>query len=392
MFSYNFSYCSSNLFKFFFMFCRPESEFVDKIVQDVLKKLKHMSSCDHLDGLVGILSRIEEVDSLISIGTADFRIIGIWGMPGIGKTTIARAIFNRIANKFDGRCFLDNVSKESAKCGLNNLQEKILSEIFEDSNSKRDAFTLNRLRGMKVLIVLDDVNNALDLKYLVGDRSWFCHGSRIIIASRDKQVLNNVVDKVYEVNELDIHHSLQLFSLNAFKQSNPIEEYLELSHLVVFYAHGNPLVLKVLGCFLEGRSKREWKSSINTLKKCLNLNIQNVLRISYDGLNDQEKEIFLDIACFFKGECKRRVIDVLDEHGLSTEIGSTEIGISVLVDKCLITITENYKIQMHDLIEEMGHNIVLQESKKEPGKRSRLWDPQDIRNLFKKNQVWPNCI
>ncbi|KAK2651135.1 hypothetical protein Ddye_018624 [Dipteronia dyeriana] len=358
----------------------PESEFVEKIVQDVLKKLKHMSLCDHLDGLVGILPRLEEVDSLLCIGTADFRTIGIWGMPGIGKTTIARAIFNRIANKFEGSCFLENVREEAAKCGLNNLQEKILSEIFEDPNSKKDISTLNRLGRMKVLIVLDDVNNTQHLKYLIGDRSWFCHGSRIIITSRDKQVLNNVTDIVYEVKELDIDHSLQLFSLNAFKQSFPIEEYLERSHLVVYYADGNPLVLKALGRFLEGRSKREWKSLMDKLKKCPNLDIQNVLRISYNGLDDQEKEIFLNIACFFKGERKHHVTTVLDEYGLSTEI-----GISVLVDKCLITIREN-KIQMHDLIEEMGHNIVLQESIKEPGKRSRLWDPQDICNLFKKNK------
>ncbi|KAL5845580.1 hypothetical protein ACOSQ3_009104 [Xanthoceras sorbifolium] len=141
---------------------------------------------------------------------------------------------------------------------------------------------------------------------------------------------------------------------------------MALSNRVVSYAKGNPLALKVLGCFLQGRSKKEWKSSLNKLKKYPNLDIQNILRISYDGLDDQKKEIFLDITCFFKGYL------------------STEIGISVLIDKCLITVTEN-KLLMHDLIQEMGHSIVLQESIKEPEERSRLWDPQYIYNLFKKN-------
>ncbi|KAL5845582.1 hypothetical protein ACOSQ3_009106 [Xanthoceras sorbifolium] len=357
----------------------PESEFIEKIVKDVLKKLKHTSPRDHLDGLVGILSLIEKVDSLLCIGTLDFHCLGIWGMPGIGKTTVAKAIFNRIANQFESCCFLANIREESAKCGLNNLQEKLLSEILEDRNQNVDAFTINRLCRKKVLVVLDDVNNALHLNYLVGDRSWFGPGSRIIITSRDKQVLKNGVDELYELKELNYHDAFQLFSFHAFKQSYPTEDYMALSNRVVSYTKGNPLSLKVLGCFLQGRSKKEWKSSLNKLKKCPNLDIQNMLRISYDGLDNQEKEIFLDITCFFKGEQRDHVIAILDGYGLSTEI-----GISVLIDKCLITVIEN-KLLMHDLIQEMGHSIVLQESIKEPGERSRLWDPQDIYNLFKKN-------
>ncbi|KAK3220236.1 hypothetical protein Dsin_014206 [Dipteronia sinensis] len=357
----------------------PESEFIEKIVKDVLKKLKHMSSGDHLDGLVGMSSRIDEVDSLLCIGTVDFRIMGIWGMAGVGKTTIARAIFNRIANQFESCCFLANIMEESAKCGLNNLQEKLFSEILEEPNLTIDAFTLNRLCRKKVLIVLDDVNNAQHLKHLVGDRRWFGLGSRIIVTSRDMQVLKNGVDGLYELKELNYHDALQLFSLNAFKQSYPVEEYVDLSNRVFSYAKGNPLALKVLGCFLQGRSKQEWKSLLNKLKRCPNLDIQNVLRLSYDGLDDEEKEIFLDIACFFEGEDKDYVTAILDGYGLCTQI-----GICVLSDKCLITVTRN-KILIHDLIQEMGRNIVLQESMKEPGERSRLWDPQDICNLFKKN-------
>ncbi|XP_031262908.1 disease resistance protein RPP2A-like [Pistacia vera] len=109
------------------------------------------------------------------------------------------------------------------------------------------------------------------------------------------------------------------------------------------------------------------------------MDIQYALRINYDGLDDEEKEIFLDIACFFKGKDKDRLTTILDGCGFSTEI-----GISVLIDKCLITIVSNLLL-MHDLIQEMGWDIVHQESRKEPGKRSSLWDPQDIFNLFKKN-------
>ena len=65
-------------------------------------------------------------------------------------------------------------------------------------------------------------------------------------------------------------------------------------------------------------------------------------------------------------------------------------GIGVFVDKSLITILECnkfYKLWMHDLLQEMGRRIVKRESPKEPGKRSRLWDEKDIRNVLTKNTV-----
>jgi hypothetical protein len=62
-------------------------------------------------------------------------------------------------------------------------------------------------------------------------------------------------------------------------------------------------------------------------------------------------------------------------------------GIGVLRDKSLITIDERGTFMMHDLLQEMGREIVRQESRKEPGKRSRVWYHDDARHVLEQNMV-----
>lgn len=60
--------------------------------------------------------------------------------------------------------------------------------------------------------------------------------------------------------------------------------------------------------------------------------------------------------------------------------------LDVLIDKSLVTILDN-RLQMHDLLQEMGREIVHKESNEEPGKRSRLWDHRDVSRVLKYNKV-----
>ncbi|XP_027332811.1 disease resistance-like protein DSC1 [Abrus precatorius] len=350
-----------------------ESELVDDIVQDVSGKLqnKHPSKST---GLVGIEKNYACIESLLRTESREVRVIGIWGMGGIGKTTVATAIFANCSSQFEGCCFLENVGDDSDKHGLTYLHNKLVSALLEGEN-----FCKSRLGKKKVLLVLDDLRTLEQLDYLVGELTSLGPGSRVVITTRDKQVLRGA-NEICEVKPLNFDESLQLFSLNAFNKDHPDIGFEQLSERVVIYADGIPLALKVLGLFFRSKSEEIWESALTKLKKIPNTEIQNLLRLSYDSLDDTEKDIFLDIACFLKGEDRKYVTSLLDACDFYAGV-----GIETLLEKALVTISNNNELQMHALIQEMGWEIVRQESIKNPERRSRLCHHEEVYDVLTNN-------
>lgn len=338
---------------------------------------------------VGIDSRVEDVISLLSIGSEDVRKIGIYGMGGIGKTTIAKAVYNSIFYLFEGSFFLENVREVSEQPnGLVHLQKQLFSEILNQKNYKignvHRGINLMRekLSSKRVLIVLDDLDQLDQLNFLAGEHHCFGSGSRIIITTRDVLLLKQV-DEIYKAKELDYDESLELFRWHAFGETIPSKDHEELSGKILAHAGGLPLALKVLGSYLSGRTIIEWKSALEKLQQIPNNEIEEILRISFDALGDDNtKSIFLDIACFFIGENKDDTISILNVCGFFSEI-----GIRVLTNRCLLTINEKNALRMHDLLRDMGRNIVREECPKEPGKRSRLWSCEEVCDVLKYHKV-----
>ena len=365
---------------------RHEAKLIEEIVGDICNKLDRTSS-SYTNGLVGMESRVKKMDDLLCIGSPDVRMVGLWGMAGIGKTTIAKAIYERIYALFEGCCFLSNVREESHKVGLSHLQIELLSQIFKEGNPQKFSrginFIKDRLQNKKVLIILDDVDEEEQLESLVGNRDWFGAGSRIIITTRDRHVLTYPeVNGTYEATELENDEALELFCRHAFRHKDVSEDFRQICGHALDYARGLPLALKVLGSSLYTKSKCEWESQLAKLKQFPNQKVQNVLKTSLEGLDDHDLGIFLDVAFFYKGQNKDFVEEILESCGFHFNI-----GIRNLVDKSLITVSKN-KLWMHDLLQETGWEIVKQESKV-LGERSRLRVHEDINRVLTTNTVRP---
>ncbi|KAG2714145.1 hypothetical protein I3760_03G012200 [Carya illinoinensis] len=318
-----------------------ESTVFKNIIERIHRERNIQVESDPYD-LVGVDSQVMDMEDLLDIGLDDVRFIGISGMSGIGKMTLAQITYNRFSYQFEASSFILCLKEETERHGLR--------EII---NTWDDGRVINemksRLRKRRVFIILDDVNENKQLEALAGRYSWFGRGSRVVVTSREKQVLNSHgVCNIYLVRQLKHDEALQLFSWKAFKKPHPEENFLGLSKDFVNYANGLPLTLKILGSFLFDKKIGIWKS--------------------FNALKPAERNLFLDVACFFRGWDKDR------------------INIDVLVDKSLMSFSGN-NLWMHDLLQEIGPEIVCDESREEPGQRSRLWAWKDVLHVLNNNTV-----
>lgn len=314
-------------------------------------------------------------------------------MAGVGKTTLAKTVYNLNYDRFDGSSFLADVRTASEQYdGLARLQRQLLRDILgkkvkniynvhEGTVMIREAVNYKR-----ILVVLDDVEDTDQLNAVFGMREWLHPGSKVIITTRNDHLFDASEFcncKMYKAKTLNEKESLQLFSLHALGKEWPPEDYMDLSRNVVFHCEGNPLALKVLGSALCDRSSEEWESALQKLKVIPEKKILEKLRISFDSLPDDDvRNIFLDIACFFVGKNKDDVVTVLDGCGFFSVD-----GLQVLIDRCLLTTDAKSKIMMHQLIQDMGREIIRKESPWEPWKRSRICIHKDSFNVLKEKNV-----
>jgi energy-coupling factor transporter ATP-binding protein EcfA2 len=321
-------------------------------------------------------------------------IVGLVGMGGIGKTTLCKKFYHLFHNEYDKSSFLEDVK---SKDNINDVIKQLLHDlcgICKDKNVNQND--LDQIRqcmiSKKVLVVVDDVGKAENLTslQLLVDTKNATFKSKVLVNCRNWQNLKSHVNEDGKVvmKFLEEEQARELFMLHAFGNANhvPTKDFKDICMKIIKACGGLPLSLKVLGSFLCNTKELEiWEGALRKLKSGQhftggddNEELWNILKISYDHLDKQHQNMFLDIACFLGGLKISTICRVWSGHYLNQMF-----ELKNLQHRSLVQWAEDGILYIHEQLQDMGQNIAM-----EPPNMNRfIWKSNESNFLFQKDEV-----
>ncbi|KAG2313347.1 hypothetical protein Bca4012_027910 [Brassica carinata] len=356
-----------------------EAKMIKKIAKDVLDKLNATASKD-FDGMEGLDRHLTRMESLLDLDDDGVKMVAISGPAGIGKTTIARALHSLIRDRFQLTCFVDN-RKGSYPPGLDDyglklrLQEQLLSNILNQNcmTISHLGVVKERLCDKRVLIILDDVDNIRQLEALANEPTWFGSGSRIVVTTENNELLQqHGINNTYHVGFPSDVEAIDILRKYAFRKRYPHDDFEVIAERITELCGKLPLGLRVVGSSLRGKKVEEWEEVMQRLETVLDRDIEDVLRVGYEILDENDQSLFLHIAVFFNYK-DGDLVKAISADGDRLEV---KRGLKILANRSLIDLSANGKrIVMHKLLQQMARQVIR---KQVPSKRQVLVDADEI--------------
>ncbi|KAG0601339.1 hypothetical protein M758_11G102700 [Ceratodon purpureus] len=419
--------------------CKPSSE-KDSSYQWLTMRLKEVLDRNLVSPPLAIdslalesLVRFQEQEESVKGMLQEFRIVGLVGMGGSGKTTLAKVVYQSICDDFEKSSYLDDVKSKGTldevlvtllrQFGIKNRKTGVEAQVSDFQDLKE--IYLKDLKAFvkehKVLVVVDDVGSEENFNHLLACTD-FINGrqdSRMIVTCREWQLLRTHAPLVgkYEMKLLNRSGlDIELFSHHVYKGAKTklqrrefLQEYLSrdasgtligdfesVFNSIVDACAGLPLSLEVMGscirsylwdCDVSSRECLElWRGALQKLEAAEALNgaeaederLWKSLRISYDDLGPSLREKFLDVACFFCGSLRYDYNSLLRIWGGRP---SDRVDLRNLQDRCLFKVNkEDGVVTMHDQLRDMGRSIV--KDQRRPEYMTRVWTDQDVRRVL----------
>ncbi|KAL3741008.1 hypothetical protein ACJRO7_022170 [Eucalyptus globulus] len=340
----------------------------------------------HVQEMMAKLKVVNRNGQAVKIGNTDTcEKVLICGIPGVGKTVLAKCVYNKLHHLHDACSFLEDIQEEIVSHGILSLQNRLTSDLHNrnapnfNCQDSALAYIQSRFQKKKVLILLDDVKDHEQLSALVRKLDWIGPGSTVIVTSQRHNVLQNVNGaEMYALGTMKQDKALTLLCKHAFETDSPPEEFKELATKIVAAADRLPLALEKVGKSLfKNTKKKVWMETLTALQEAPHKSVREAFLKSYTTLEEIEQNIFLDVACFFNGMDKR--IPYYMWHDLQF---SPTVSILSLRAMSLVEIGEDKELRMCEILRNFGREIVKSENKNEPCQRSRLCNHKEALDVL----------
>lgn len=411
--------------------CKPKSKTDTsfKFLTECISKVVEDYKCNkaNISGLPRLVVGVDVKLSVLREKMKKNPIVGLVGMGGIGKTTLSKIMYNSDKEDFEGYSYLENVKSHS---NMLDFQKQLLRDLCDGQWNKNDNAEVHLktieqcIMNKKVLVVIDDAGIEKNLKdLLVLAFKNGTGGSKLVITCRNRAILYDYVheEAKMEVDGLNDRQAMELFCHYAFHEmdSGVRVLFLKESVCIVKACAGLPLSIEVIGQHLRKQNSRPeedrmeiWKEALRRLEAAEAFGghrnddekLWEKLRISYDDLEDLEKDMFLDFACIFSD------VEVKDKNSI-TRIWNSRTGLQNLIDSSLIKVAPKSRIRwrpyvemdlmfkrfypalkeelvMHDQLRDLGRRIVKDLAKKDSQKHmTRMWEESKIEEFFDEKEV-----
>ncbi|GJM97370.1 hypothetical protein PR202_ga14292 [Eleusine coracana subsp. coracana] len=260
------------------------------------------------------------VPRLLREGKRKVAVFAIVGAMGIGKTTLAREIYDddRMTENFP-ICVWVKMSKDLSEVAfLKKIIRGAGANVGDTENKEELLGLLSSALSKRFLIVLDDLDSPGIWDNLLKDPlgDGVARG-RILITTRNEEVATSMKATVHRVEKMDTESGWDLLCKQVLPECNT-EELVALKNVgikIVDRCEGHPLAIKVIAGLLRsrGKSKAEWETILRSDSWSMQLVLPEVPRalyVSYVHLPSELKECFLHCS-LYPEECPIQRFDLV---------------------------------------------------------------------------------